>query len=1302
MAESTVVGGITIPIFVVEAGGKGVIPKLRQELKLLQTEAAAGTLAVQSAATKASSNIQHTITQNSQFGKVVSQSMRTVSSQVIKDAKEAKALGVQVGESVRVVSNNVIKDVNKWDSPLGGVNTALNQLRWTMVNVAFAGAALGALAAPFVKITKGAMAFEHELRKIQAVTGSLPDDIQNSIMLSKAGRPFAREDVSKTFLEFSRAGFSAQEVTRALPSLLDLSQIGFMDTGEAAKTAAQMIRAFNLSAAETGHIVDVLSTAADSAKTDVQSLSIALSYVATVAEGAGQSFESTVALVQILQDAGLSGSKAGTGLRQVLASLIDPSEKARNAMIRLGISFTDSSGNIKELTDFLVELKTALLKLSPAEAQAALGEMFQVRALASVSAAINRLDELGGSFDVVIDRNNRAGAAFVKNAILQESSLSQVKTATEAFRDAFLDSGKKMGESSAEMIQSLETIGRALSHIVQAVASFIDKISSSTTATYAFAASLVVVGGALAMATGGLSVISALLITLGVGFATLTYEVDTVTEAVKEFTPNWDELNTILHRTYETGDRMISTLGGMPGVLDVIASSSGDAGKEFSKLSKELLIAEKEHWAASRLLEDAKSTMHRSDVDMQYYNYRLTIFENTTRTLDGTRASYDAYIRSLTTSSSEILYSVAVFDDLKNAFIQFDSAVANSKLLVEKGVFGTLLGEDRFRKASAALSDTVNAYDVSVTELKKYGNEILSAVDIENQFTAEIFKNNEELQNNFQLLKDTENQIETLTLSKKNLTESIKQANKELSKEQSELTKISKALSDVHKRINNLKGTRFVGETQTLGLLSRAELFRKREELAALGVLDAQNFINEALSLGNDEYDGLFARLSKINSEMTRNKNAFEAWQESIKTAIRAEVEAGEALEKDVTGRVKQWQTALLGISTFQSGKREDTALDDWINKLQLAYDVHFGGMHDEVKNFLDTQQDRETGVFESSNKLISALEAEFSTRSTLNNSLEKQQDVVDLIANDLEILGIRLVDVEKSLLDADKELIDYIKGVQVSILALDMAGEALLDARDNTLLFSAAVSKAYEDIEARVASSLGDEETASHSKSTALETFNMHLISPLEGTGTKPNAFSRFINKLYDLDLRTNVVSATMNLLSDNIKITQDETGKFSAILVESYDSFDGAVETVVGSLSSFAAEVINLENLFFRSRKQNNAPINVYGTYNTAPSSNIGYDYYSSGLSQGGLNESYLKQHGFISGSFNDFIMRPGSNAVSFSPQDTIIGVKDTSLLGGGVEVNIGSITIEGSNSSPDEIANAIAVRIKRGVIN
>ena len=61
-----------------------------------------------------------------------------------------------------------------------------------------------------------------------------------------------------------------------------------------------------------------------------------------------------------------------------------------------------------------------------------------------------------------------------------------------------------------------------------------------------------------------------------------------------------------------------------------------------------------------------------------------------------------------------------------------------------------------------------------------------------------------------------------------------------------------------------------------------------------------------------------------------------------------------------------------------------------------------------------------------------------------------------------------------------------------------------------------------------------------------------------------------------------------------------------------------------------------------------------------------------------------------------FNDFVMRPGSEPVSFSPDDTIVGVKDINGLGGGV--TIGNITINGATGDAGDFAYKFAEELRR----
>jgi len=60
---------------------------------------------------------------------------------------------------------------------------------------------------------------------------------------------------------------------------------------------------------------------------------------------------------------------------------------------------------------------------------------------------------------------------------------------------------------------------------------------------------------------------------------------------------------------------------------------------------------------------------------------------------------------------------------------------------------------------------------------------------------------------------------------------------------------------------------------------------------------------------------------------------------------------------------------------------------------------------------------------------------------------------------------------------------------------------------------------------------------------------------------------------------------------------------------------------------------------------------------------------------------------------GSFNDFIIRPNSQPVSFSPQDTVFGVKNPSdLTGGGGSTFNNTININGTNLSQKELEGAV----------
>ncbi|MEM5709773.1 phage tail tape measure protein, partial [Elizabethkingia meningoseptica] len=81
--------------------------------------------------------------------------------------------------------------------------------------------------------------------------------------------------------------------------------------------------------------------------------------MAPLARAAGISFEETAAAIGIMANAGIQGSQAGTTLRGALSRLSRPTDAMQVAMTQLGVSFYDSEGKMKSLTEQIGMMRKA-------------------------------------------------------------------------------------------------------------------------------------------------------------------------------------------------------------------------------------------------------------------------------------------------------------------------------------------------------------------------------------------------------------------------------------------------------------------------------------------------------------------------------------------------------------------------------------------------------------------------------------------------------------------------------------------------------------------------------------------------------------------------------------------------------------------------------------------------------------------------------------------------------------------------------------------------------------------------------
>lgn len=249
-------------------------------------------------------------------------------------------------------------ELDRFDRELRGVETRINQFdrnaTRSMGNVSRAAGgvvrgflAIGAAVAG-VQGLQGAIRtvadFSQEMSTVRAVTGATADEFNRLQLEARrlgVSTRFSATQAAEGMTFLSRAGFTVAETLEATESTLLLAQAGALGLGEAADIASNVMRGFRLEVDQTNRIVDVLSFTANNANTTVSQLGEAMSFAAPVAAGLGVSLEETAAAIAVLSDAGIQGSRAGTGLTRVFIGLENPTARARDILRELGLTAED-------------------------------------------------------------------------------------------------------------------------------------------------------------------------------------------------------------------------------------------------------------------------------------------------------------------------------------------------------------------------------------------------------------------------------------------------------------------------------------------------------------------------------------------------------------------------------------------------------------------------------------------------------------------------------------------------------------------------------------------------------------------------------------------------------------------------------------------------------------------------------------------------------------------------------------------------------------------------------------------------
>lgn len=324
------------------------------------------------------------------------------------------------------------------------------------------GVALGGVATAAIKVGSD---FEAQMSRVKAISGATGTEFealrQQAIQLG-ADTAFSASSAAEGMENLAAAGFETAEIMDAMPGMLALAAASGEDLASSSDIAASTLRGFGLAASDAGHVADVLAENANRTNSSVAETGEAMKFVAPLARAAGISMEETAAAIGIMANAGIQGSQAGTTLRGALSRLSKPTKAMQEAMDELGVSFYDSDGKMKSLSDQVGMLKTAMAGMTDEQKNNYLVTLYGQESLSGMLALINEGE--GALSDLTESYQNCDEAAQAAADTMQDNlagAVEQLKGSAETLGIAFYDSVstplKEAAQAATESVNQITT-----------------------------------------------------------------------------------------------------------------------------------------------------------------------------------------------------------------------------------------------------------------------------------------------------------------------------------------------------------------------------------------------------------------------------------------------------------------------------------------------------------------------------------------------------------------------------------------------------------------------------------------------------------------------------------------------------------------------------------------------------------------------------------------------------------------------------------------------------------------------------
>lgn len=267
------------------------------------------------------------------------------------------------------------------------------------------------IVAGFGAAMKKSIDFDDTMRKVKATSGATGNEfnqLREKALQMGRDTKFTASESAEAMNFMALAGWDTKDMLKGVGGVMNLAAASGEDLASVSDIVTDNLTAFGMKAKDSTHFADVLAQTSSKANTDVRGLGEAFKYAAPVAGALGYTVEDTSIAIGLMSNAGIKGEKAGTALRTMFTNLSKPTKAMKDEMDKLGISITDSNGEMLPMRDVLDQLRGKMGGLSKDQQAAAASTIFGKEAMSGALAVINASDEDYKKLTKSIDGSNGA------------------------------------------------------------------------------------------------------------------------------------------------------------------------------------------------------------------------------------------------------------------------------------------------------------------------------------------------------------------------------------------------------------------------------------------------------------------------------------------------------------------------------------------------------------------------------------------------------------------------------------------------------------------------------------------------------------------------------------------------------------------------------------------------------------------------------------------------------------------------------------------------------------------------------